>query len=92
MISVFGIGFLLAQFFLDYCYYFKLLLGAVNFTKKMDEKYSGKIRFGLTTEIMNSISVKGSKFWLFLFYWVPIALGAFAIFGVLHIYPLELVK
>jgi hypothetical protein len=70
-----GIVFLLAQFIIDYFYYFKLLLGAVKFTTKLDEKYKDKNLFGLTTCINDSISQKRAAGILVAYYLIPILLG-----------------
>ena len=70
-----GIVFLLVQFIIDYFYYFKMLLGAVNYTTALDRKYENKGLFGLTTYINRSISQRWAKIILFLYYIIPIALG-----------------
>lgn len=75
-----GIGFLCTQFIIDYFYYFKLLLGAVEFTTKLDRKYEEEGMFGLTTCINKSISQKKAGQILFAYYLIPIILGIVLIF------------
>lgn len=70
-----GIVFLCIQFIIDYFYYFKLLLGAVEFTSELDKKYRQQKMFGLTTCINKSISQKRAGRILLAYYLVPIALG-----------------
>ncbi len=74
IILIVGVIFLIGQFIIDYCYYFKLLLGAVNFTEDMDKKYPGR-QFGLTTRISKSVPVWKAKIFLVTFYLIPIVLG-----------------
>jgi len=76
-----GIIFLIGQFLIDRFYYFKLLLGSVTFTDKIDKKFENndKIMFGLTKEINKSISDVKATVQLTLFYAVPILLAIFVI-------------
>jgi len=75
VILAIGIVFLGTQFGIDYCYYFRLLLGAVQFTTEMDNKYREEGMFGLTTCINRSISQERARRILFAYYLVPIILG-----------------
>lgn len=65
IIIIVGVLFLLAYAVLDFCYYLPLLLGAVNFTLEMDEKFS---ELGLSKSISNSITGKRAKKTLLFFY------------------------
>lgn len=77
IILVIGLCFLIAQFILDYFYYFRLLLGAVKFTTDLDEDYPEL--FGLTTSITKSISPCKVRVLLIIYYLIPFLLGGFAI-------------
>ncbi|MFC1755757.1 hypothetical protein ACFL96_20600 [Thermoproteota archaeon] len=79
-VVILGIGcvFLFTQFILDFFYYFKLLLGAVDFTEKMDRDYSEYKLFGLTSMISKRISHHCAGVVLFLCYAIPFGLFAFA--------------
>lgn len=55
IVAAFG---LFSYFWIDTRYYFKLLLGAVRFTEKMEKKYKN---FGLTTSITSSIKPKEAR-------------------------------
>jgi hypothetical protein len=42
IVPLLGVFFLFGQFLIDYYYYFRLLIGAVGFTKELDEKYKAR--------------------------------------------------
>ena len=69
-----GLFFLIGQGIIDYFYYFKLLLGSVKFTESIDNKYKENDLFGLTNSISKEINPCWSKFILFVYYIIPIAL------------------
>ena len=73
VILALSIVFLVCQFIMDYYYYLRLLLGAVEFTNKMDEKRAEE--FGLTKLIIQQVSTRRAQVILFFYYWIPIALG-----------------
>lgn len=80
-----GIIFIVVQYLVDRFYYFKLLTGAVNFTKKIDEKYKNinGVKFGLTESIIESVSEKNAKILLLLFYGIPLLLCGISIILIL---------
>lgn len=90
VILILGLGFLLAQFLLDFFYYFRLLLGAVKFTEKIDDKYEKQGLFGLTTSISNSITECRAKLWLIIFYFIPFVLGLLAIYVIHCKFPITI--
>lgn len=88
-VILFGLGMLVGVFFLDYFYYYKMLLGAVKRGEEIDEAYKDrqvdntKI-FGMTTMIGKAIGKRGkAKYYVWLFYGLVIALGIIFIIGVL---------
>lgn len=74
-----GFIFLLGQGVVDFFYYFRLLLGAVAFTKKIDEKYKENDLFGLTASISDKIPPCWAGALIIIYYLVPIILIWFAI-------------
>jgi len=89
LLMALGLGMLVGVFFLDYCYYFKMLLGAVKRGDEIDEAYKDrqvdntKI-FGVTTMIRNEIGKEGkSKYFIWLFYGLIFVLGILFIVGIL---------
>jgi hypothetical protein len=82
---VFGLGMLVSVFCLDYFYYFKMLLGAVNRGYEIDEafknnKIDGYKVFGMTTMIRDSVGdpvgkTKRSAILVWTFYGIILALG-----------------
>jgi len=74
-----GFIFLMGQGVVDFFYYFRLLLGSVVFTKKMDDKYKEHNLFGLTTSISDKIPPCWAGFLVIIYYVVPTVLIWFAI-------------
>ena len=74
-----GILFLVCQYYIDRFYYFKLLLGEVEFTRKIDKDYEGynggEEVFGLTKAINKEIDSDSAKKVLFWFYIGPIIIS-----------------
>lgn len=79
-----GVVFLFCQYIIDSRYYLKLLLGAVDFTRKIDDDYEDKDNrkfvFGLTKSITNRISEGAAKNVLSIYYFIPIALSICVIY------------
>ena len=89
LVILFGLGMLVGVFGLDYFYYYKMLLGAVNRGEEIDEAYKNrqvdntKI-FGMTTMIREAIGKRGkSKYFVWLFYGLVFVLGILFIVGIL---------
>ncbi|MFC1480523.1 hypothetical protein ACFL5Y_03650 [Candidatus Omnitrophota bacterium] len=76
VVIIIGLVFLAAQAFLDIFYYFRLLLGAVDFTAQLDKKHNF---FGLTKSIQKSIPPCWAYIVLIIYYVIPFALGIAAI-------------
>jgi len=98
LIVAFGLGMLVGVFFLDYFYYYKMLLGAVERGEQIDEAYKNrrvdncKI-FGMTTLIREAIGKRGKSKWLvWFFYGLVFVLGILFIVGILLGYPPALNK
>jgi len=76
-----GIGVLVGVFAVDYFYYYKMLIGAVKRSYEIDEafrekKVAGVRIFGMSTMIRDSIGKPGrSKFYVAMFYTVPLIVG-----------------
>jgi uncharacterized membrane protein YwzB len=89
LIIAFGLGMLLGVFCLDYFYYYKMLLGAVERGYEIDKAFKDKSIdgykiFGMSTMIRDSIGKpKRSKYFVWLFYGLVFLLGALFIVGVL---------
>ncbi len=67
--------FWIATAILDLCYYHKLLLGAVEYADDKFDKHEGLKSqgfFGLTTKVKHTISPMESKFFILLYYMIPI--------------------
>ncbi len=81
-ISVFiisaGLIFLIAYWILDFCYYFPLLLGAVECSEKIENEIGHKY-LNLTQMISKKVSVKRAYLSLSLFYGIIILLGVIGI-------------
>ena len=82
VILAIGIVFLFVHFLIDATYYFKLLLGAVDYTEYIDNKYKNEDLFGLTNCISKRVPRWGAWLTLICFYWIPILLGGFVIWVV----------
>jgi hypothetical protein len=80
-------------FALDYFYYYKMLLGAVERGYQIDRAYKDKLidgakMFGMSTEIRNAIGRPNlSKVLVWIFYGLVFALGVVFIIGILLGYP-----
>jgi len=80
-IVLFGLGMLSGVLILDYCYYYKMLLGAVKRGYEIDEAYknrkiNGMKMYGMTTLIRKEIGPAGrSKWYIFIFYGITFFLG-----------------
>jgi hypothetical protein len=64
----------ISAFVMDYCYYFKMLLGAVESAKKFDvlgREFNPQL-FGLTETINNKVSVTGSSWSIIIYYCLPV--------------------
>ena len=89
LIMAFGLGILMAVFFLDYFYYYKMLLGAVKRGYEIDKTYKDRLVddckiFGMTTMIRDEIGKpRKSKYLVWLFYGLVFVLGIVFIAGVL---------
>lgn len=89
LIIAFGLGMLVGVFCLDYFYYYKMLLGAVQRADEIDQAYKDRLVdgckiFGMSTMIRNSIGKPGkSKYFIWVFYGLVFLLGTLFIFGVL---------
>lgn len=71
-IILIGIVFLLAYLVLDFCYYFRLLLGAVNCSAEIEKRNKN---FNLTTNITKRVSVPRAYASLAIFYSIIILIG-----------------
>jgi hypothetical protein len=70
-----GICFLIGQFLIDFFYYFRLLTGAVNFTKKIDEDYKNLKMLGLTESICKEVPGWLATSMVVIFYAIPVGVG-----------------
>lgn len=85
-----GISILVAVFLVDYKYYYKMLLGAVEQGYEFDEEFQklenifGRRYFGMSTKIENEIGKTiVSKHYVNLFYMIPLSVGVIFFFAVL---------
>ncbi len=89
LIIVFGLGMLFGVFCLDYFYYYKMLLGAVERGYEIDKTFKDKLvdgykLFGMSTMISKAIGKpKRSKYFVWLFYGMVFVLGILFIIGIL---------
>ena len=79
VILAIGIVFLFVQFLIDATYYFRLLLGAVDYTEYIDKKYKNYDLFGLTSCISKRVPRWGAWLTLICYYWIPILLAGLVI-------------
>ena len=88
LIITFGLGMLVGVFLLDYFYYYKMLLGAVERGYQIDQAYKDRLvdgvkMFGLSTEIRDAIGRPHlSKVFVWIFYGLVFALGIIFIVGI----------
>jgi hypothetical protein len=75
VVMVIGVVFLIVQFIIDAFYYFPLLLGAVDYTESLGERYNIPELSALTKSITKSVSHKKAWCILCLYYVIPIILG-----------------
>ena len=84
-----GLGMLVGVFFLDYFYYYKMLLGAVKRGYQIDQAYKDRLvdgvkMFGLSTEIRDAIGRPHlSKVFIWIFYGLVFILGIIFIASIL---------
>lgn len=87
-----GLATLIGMFVVDYFYYFRMLLGAVNRGYEFDREFvnlKGHRYFGLSTNIQDAIGKpKISKYFVIIFYGLPITAGFFFLFTVIVGYPI----
>ena len=89
LIIIVGIIMLISVFIIDYCYYDRMLRGAVEKSYKIDNAFKDvKILdtslFGLSTSIRNGIGeTEASKKYIKLFYCLPIIIGIIFIIAIL---------
>ncbi len=89
-IILFGLGLLLSMYFLDYYYYFRLLLGAVDRGEAIERLLrtrSSNQLGGLTISISQAVKRKTAERTLFWFYLIPLILGLLFLLGVFLGYP-----
>jgi hypothetical protein len=91
-IIFFGLLLLTSIFILDYFYYFRLLLGAVDRGMEIDKAYEkreidGIRQFGLTSMISKRVSIGWATFYIFIFYGIPFGVGLIFLFIVPNFCP-----
>jgi nitrate reductase gamma subunit len=79
-IILFGISLLAGIFCMDYFYYYRLLLGAVERGEEIDKAYQGYTvgttrLFGMTTLISKKVSKRRAIICLVIFYGMPLVVG-----------------
>jgi len=86
-ILIIGLGliFLIGQYFIDRYYYMQLLIGAVQYTERLDKEE--KI-FGLTTAISDRISLNKAENLVDLYYLLPLVIGIISIIFLLNYFSL----
>jgi hypothetical protein len=83
-ITLFALGLLLSMLLLDYFYYFRLLLGAVDWGEKIErvlQTRSSNQLGGLTLAISNTVDRKTAQRSLLSFYIIPLLLGSVFLFS-----------
>ncbi len=90
-IIFFGLLLLFSIFYIDYFYYYPLLLGAVDRGKEIDEAYQsrtidGTRLFGMTNAISKKVSKSSAKKCIFIFYGIPFIVGIISLAFVLFFY------
>jgi len=94
-IILFGISLLAGIFCMDYFYYYRLLLGAVERGEEIDKAYEGFTvgstrLFGLTTKISNKVSRPRATTCLIIFYGIPLIIGILSLIYLTCFYCVEL--
>ncbi|VVB51500.1 Uncharacterised protein [uncultured archaeon] len=93
-IVLFGIGMMIGIFILDYFYYYKMLLGAVERGYQIDKSYENKIidgvkMFGMSTLISKKIGKRDmAKYFVWIFYWIIIILGVLFLYSIYYYIPI----
>jgi hypothetical protein len=90
-IIFFGLCLLLAIFFMDIFYYYRLLLGAVERGIQIDNAFQGRkiggtALFGMTTLISKKVSECRSTFLVVIFYAIPFVIGILALIYLIFSY------
>lgn len=93
-IILFGISLLAGIFCMDFFYYYRLLLGAVERGEEIDKAYKGfKIGatrlFGMTTMITNKVSKRRATICLLIFYGLPLLIGILSLIYLICFYCVE---
>ena len=93
-IILFGISLLAGIFCMDYLYYYRLLLGAVERGEQIDKAYQGytigaTVLFGMTTLISKKISRRRATACLIIFYGIPLVVGILSLIYLTCIYCVE---
>lgn len=89
-IVLFGVGMLIGIFVLDYFYYFKMLLGAVERGYQIDNSYKDKTidetrLFGMTTLIRDKIGKPDkAKIFIWVFYLINIIFGLMFLISIFY--------
>lgn len=93
-IVLFGIGMMIGIFVLDYFYYYKMLLGAVERGYQIDKSYENKIidgvkMFGMTTLIRDKIGKRDlAKYFVWFFYLIIIFFGLLFLYSIYNYIPI----
>lgn len=93
-IVLFGIGMMIGIFVLDYFYYYKMLLGAVERGYEIDKLYENRISdgvkmFGMTTLIRNKIGKRDlAKYFVWVFYLIIILFGLLFLDSIYNYIPI----
>jgi ABC-type amino acid transport system permease subunit len=90
-IILFGLLLLISIFIIDYHYYYRLLIGAVERGEEIDKAYRDRIidgtkLFGLTSSISNRVSRNRARICLFFFYGTPLLVGMVSLVYLLRFY------
>jgi drug/metabolite transporter (DMT)-like permease len=93
-IILFGISLLAGIFCMDYLYYYRLLLGAVERGEQIDKAYQGytigaTVLFGMTTLISKKISRRRATACLIIFYGIPLVVGILSLIYLTCFYCVE---
>jgi hypothetical protein len=93
-IILFGISLLVGIFCMDYIYYYRLLLGAVERGEEIDKAYEGFTvgttrLFGMTTMISKKVSKRRATACLIIFYGIPLIVGILSLIYLTCFYCVE---
>jgi len=94
-IILFVISLLAGIFSMDYFYYYRLLLGAVERGEEIDKAYKGfsvggTRLFGMTTMISKKVSKRRATICLIIFYGIPLIVGILSLIYLTCFYCVEL--